>query len=97
MRTEKLTLHIYAFKSELASPEDLFTITAYPYLIDSKNFILVETREVEVTVPDETALTLAFIAGLREMKKDVQAKAQQELDKIDDLISAHLQLTHKED
>ncbi|HYE38171.1 hypothetical protein [Methylocaldum sp.] len=94
--TKTLTAFVYAHKSAYSTPEESHFIMLSGYPIDDPSFILLETRDLEVNVPEESELIPKTVAALEAKKQKIRADAHVEVEKIEDRIQSLLYLTHKE-
>lgn len=91
-QTRKIYLH--AKKETWETEYSLYLATSD---LTSVGWILLETREISVTMPPPQELDLRMIEALQARKKSIQVNTEIELQSIDDHIQSLQQLTHKED
>jgi len=66
----------------------IFFVT--PYLTKSKDFLLIDEKEVCFDIPSDDLLKTKSIEALKEKKKEIQAAAHIELKEIDERIETLL-------
>jgi hypothetical protein len=95
LKTVSVTIYVYAYFSQYASPGDAPTYMARMYESTDSNYVLVDkyARELEFEVPENVAdYTPARLAAFAARKAAIQLAAAEDIKEIDDQVQKLLSI-----